>query len=122
MSYEVFMQSKTPIPIEAAMPDGSVETIHFVKCSHLAFERWRMAEQSDKPAEVERAKQKFIAACLVNPDGTPAMTEDDSIGLTAEGVSVLFPLALETSGITKRKDSGNDSGEEVEATGKDTSP
>lgn len=123
MSYEKFRQSKTPIAVEATMPDGSVETVHFIKCSHMDFERWRMAENSSDPSVVERAKQQFIAACLVDADGARALTEKESIGLTAEGVSVLLPLALEVSGITKRKsESGNGSGEAAESTGNATSP
>ena len=101
---------------EAEFPDGTKAPVYFRKCAHVDFEKWRHAEQSDNPANVERGKQIFIAACLVNQDGSRAMTDEESIGLTAEGVSILFPLALEASGLTKRPDAKNDSGEEATST------
>ena len=102
--------SKTIVTKRATMPDGSEEDMHFIKCSHLDFERWRAAENSGKPADVERGKQVFISRCLVDADGNHVLTEAKSLQLTAEGVAVLFPLALEASGIVKRPDSGNGSG------------
>lgn len=89
---------------------------------HVDFMRWQAAEHSDKPGEVERGKQVFIAKCLVDADGNPALTEAKSLHLTAEGVNVLFPLALEVNGLIKRKDPGNGSGEAAPNTSSDTSP
>ena len=100
----------------ATMPDGTEGKVYFRKCAHVDFERWRHAEDSDNPAEVERGKQRFIAACLVEPDGMEVFTDEDSIGLTSEGVATLFPLALEASGLVKRPDPKNDSGGEASST------
>jgi len=122
MSYDKFLKNNTAITREAKFTDGTVADVHFVKCAHIDFERWRQAEKSEDPAQLERGKQLFIAACLVNPDGSRAITDEDSIKLTAEGVSILFPLALETSGITKRADPGNVGGEEVPSTSSASSP
>lgn len=122
MSYEQFLTSKTVITKQATMPDGTVSDVHFVKCAHVDFMRWQAAEHSDKPGEVERGKQVFIAKCLVDADGNPALTEAKSLHLTAEGVNVLFPLALEVNGLIKRKDPGNGSGEAAPNTSSDTSP
>ena len=54
MSYEQFLTSKTVITKQATMPDGTVADVHFVKCAHVDFVRWQQAEQSGKPADVER--------------------------------------------------------------------
>ena len=100
----------------AIMPDGTEGKVYFRKCAHVDFERWRHAEESDNPAEVERGKQRFIAACLVEPDGMEVFTDEDSVGLTSEGVQILFPLALEASGLVKRPDPKNGSGGEASST------
>lgn len=122
MSYEQFLTSTDVITKRAKFSDGTESDVHFVKCAHLDFERWRAAENSGKPGEVERGKQVFISKCLVDPEGKPALTEAKSLHLTAEGVAILFPLALEASGIVKRPDAGNGSGEEASSTSSDTSP
>ena len=122
MSYEQFLTSKSVITKQATMPDGTVSDVHFVKCAHVDFVRWQQAEQSGKPADVERGKQVFISKCLVDAEGNPALSEAKSLHLTAEGVNVLFPLALEASGVIKRKEPGNGSGEEASSTSSDTSP
>lgn len=107
--YDQFLTSDNIITLKAKMPDGSEHDTHWKKCSHVDFERWRTAEQSGDAGKIERAKQKFIAACLVGPDGSKALDEKESIKLTAEGVATLFPLALEASGIVKRPDPKGDS-------------
>ncbi|PZQ09940.1 MAG: hypothetical protein DI565_20285 [Ancylobacter novellus] len=122
MDYGRFLTDSSVISRSATFSDGTVADVHFIKCSHLDFERFRASENSTNPADVERAKQRFIAAVLVNPDGTRAMSDDDSIKLTAEGVSILLPLALETSGIIKRQDAGNAGGGEAETTSSASSP
>ncbi|TAA20292.1 hypothetical protein [Pseudoxanthomonas winnipegensis] len=122
MDYRRFLTDSSVISRSATFSDGTVDDVHFIKCSHLDFEKFMAAEKSSNPAEVERAKQRFIAAVLVNPDGTRAMSDDDSIKLTAEGVSILLPLALETSGIIKRADPGNAGGGEAETTSSASSP
>ncbi len=118
MNYSRFLTSDEIITLPATFSDGTQADTHWKKCAHVDFERWRQAEQADDVAKIERGKQKFIAACLVNPDGTRAMTDADSIKLTAEGVSILFPLALQASGIVKPKGDapGNASGEEAPST------
>jgi len=108
-TYDQFLTSDKVITIAATMPDGSKHDTHWKKCSHVDFERWRTAEQSGDAGKIERAKQLFIAACLVNPSGDRALSEKESIKLTAEGVATLFPLALEASGIVKRPDPKGDS-------------
>lgn len=115
MSYAKFLVSDEIITLTAKL-GGEDHPTHWRKCSHVEFEQWRHAEQSTDPSVVERGKQKFIAACLLNPDGTPGMTAKESIGLTAEGVAALFPLALEASGIMSRPDPKNDSGEGASST------
>lgn len=122
MSYEQFLTSKTVITKQATMPDGTVSEVHFVKCAHVDFVRWQQAEQSGKPAEIERGKQVFISKCLVDAEGNPALTEAKSLHLTAEGVNALFPLALEASGVIKRKEPGNGLGEDPSNTSSDTLP
>lgn len=122
MSYEQFLTGDTIVTLPAKFSNGVQMDVHFKKCAHVDFERWRAAENSGKPAEVERGKQLFIAKCLVEADGTRALTDAKSIELSAEGVAILFPLALEASGIVKRPDAGNDSGEEASSTSSDTSP
>lgn len=122
MSYNQFLTSDTIITLPAKFGDGTDGETHWKKCAHLDFERWRQAEQSGDLGQIERAKQKFIAACLVNADGRRALTDAESIKLTAEGVNILFPLALEASGIAKRPDAGNASGEEVSNTSSASSP
>lgn len=122
MSYEQFLTSKTVITKQATLPDGTVSDVHFVKCAHLDFERWRAAENSGNPAEVERGKQIFISKCLVDAEGKRVLDDAKSLQLTAEGVAILFPLALEASGIVKRPDAGNGSGEAASDTSSDTSP
>ena len=114
--YDQFLTSDNIITLRATMPDGTEHDTHWKKCAHLDFERWRSAEQSNDPAKIERAKQVFISACLVDANGARALTEKDSIKLTAEGVSVLFPLALEASGIVKRPDPKGDSPDGGEST------
>lgn len=118
MNYARFLTSDEVITLPAKFSDGTEADTHWKKCAHVDFERWRQAEQSDDAAKVERGKQKFIACCLVNPDGTRAMTDADSIKLTAEGVAILFPLALRASGIAKKKADapGNASGGEAPST------
>ncbi len=110
MSYADFLVSDEIITLTANL-GGKDHPTYWKKCSHVEFERWRHAEQSEDAGVVERGKQKFIAACIVNQDGSPGMTAKESIGLTAEGVSILFPLALEASGIVNRPEPKNDSGE-----------
>ena len=118
MHYAKFLTSDEVFTLPATFSDGTTADTHWKKCAHVEFERWRQAEQSGDAAKLERGKQKFIAACLVNPDGTRAMSDADSIKLTAEGVAILFPLALRASGIVKAKgdDPGNASGEEAPST------
>lgn len=122
MSYNQFLVSDTIITLPAKFGDGTEGDTYWKKCAHLDFERWRLAEQSDHFGQIERAKQKLIASCLVNADGTRALTDAESIKLTAEGVNILFPLALEASGIAKRPDAGNASGGEASNTSSESSP
>lgn len=117
MSYDKFLVSDEIITLQAKFSDGTEADTYWKKCAHVDFERWRQAENSDDPV---RGKQQFIAACLVNQDGSRAISDKDSIKLTAEGVSILFPLALQASGITKPV--GNGSGEAAQSTSSDTSP
>src|SRR5690625_5173637 len=107
--YEKFMASDDIITRKVKMPDGSEHETHWKKCPYYYFERWRRAEASENPAEAERAKQLYIAATLVNPDGTRALSEKDSIKLTAAGVSCLFPVALEVNDLVNRPDPKGDS-------------
>lgn len=110
--YDKFLTGPDLIESEATFTDGTKVAVFFKKCAHVDFERWRLAEQSGDPVKIERGKQKFIASCLVNPDGKRAMTDEQSLCLTAEGVTILFPLALEASGIARKAEpAGNDSGE-----------
>jgi hypothetical protein len=122
VSYDRFLISDEIITLPAKFGDGTEADTYWKKCAHVDFERWREAETSDNPAKTERGKQQFIAACLVNQDGTRAISDKDSIKLTAEGVSILFPLALQSSGITKQADAGNALGEAPQSTSSDTSP
>jgi len=120
MSYNRFLTSDEVITLKAKFGDGTEADTHWKKCAHVDFERWRAAEHSGDAGKVERSKQQFIAACLVEPDGTRALSDKDSIKLTAEGVSVLFPLALEASGIVKRPDPKADSPDGAGSTSSDT--
>lgn len=120
MSYNRFLVSDEIITLKAEMPDGSEHDTHWKKCQHTYYERWRAAEASGDLGKLERAKQVFIAASLVNPDGTPAMSERDSIKLTTEGVLVLFPKALEANGIVSRADPKASSPEDQSGTSSDT--
>ena len=104
MSYTQFLTNDQIIALKATMPDGSEHETYWKKCQHVYYERWRAAEQSGDPGKMERAKQQFIAASLVNQDGTAALSDKDSIKLTSEGVLTLFPKALEANGIVSRPD------------------
>lgn len=114
--YNQFLSGSGTVAREVVLPDGTEATIHFRKCAHVDFEKWRHAEDSDNPAEVERGKQRFIAACLVDESGERIFTDSASVGLTSEGVQILFPLALEASGLVRRPDPKNGSGEEASST------
>ena len=120
MFYDRFIVGDDIITLKATMPDGSEHDTYWKKCQHTYYERWRAAEASGDLAKVERAKQQFIAASLVNPDGTPAMSERDSIKLTTEGVLVLFPKALEANGIVSRADPKANLPEDQSGTSSDT--
>lgn len=122
MNYAKFLISDEIITLPAKFGDGTEADTYWKKCAHVDFERWRLAEKSDDLAKTERGKQQFIAACLVNQDGTRAITDKDSVKLTAEGVAILFPLALQASGLTQSVEAGNDSGEAPQSTSSDTSP
>lgn len=122
MSYDKFLASDEIISLRAKFSDGTEADTHWKKCRHTEVERFRFAEGSGDLAQVERAKQKLIAASLVNPDGSRAITEADSLKLTAEGVNILFPLALQASGIAKRPDPGNAGGEAPSTTSSASSP
>ena len=120
MNYSKFLVSDEIITLKATMPDGSEHDTHWKKCQHTYYERWRAAEASGDLGKIERAKQQFIAASLVNPDGTPALTERDSIKLTTEGVMCLFPKAMEANGIVSRADPKAPSREDQSDTSSDT--
>lgn len=120
MSYDRFLTSDEIITIPAKFSDGTESPTYWKRCAHFHYERWKAAENSKNPAEVERAKQRFIAASLVNQDGTPAMSEKDSIKLTSEGVLVLFPLVLEANGIVSRPDPKAHSSADQQDTSSDT--
>ena len=120
MSYDRFLTNDTITKISAKFSDGTEAPTYWKKCAHVHYERWKAAEKSGNPSEMERAKQKFIAASLVNADGTPAMSERDSIKLTSEGVLVLFPLVLEANGIVSRPDPKAHSSADQQDTSSDT--
>ena len=120
MSYNRFIVNDDIITLKAKFSDGTEADTHWKKCAHFYYERWRAAEASNDPAKLERAKQVFIAASLVNPDGTPAFSEKDSIKLTTEGVVILFPLALEANGIVSRADPKANLPEDQSGTSSDT--
>jgi len=114
--YDQFLTNDQVITLKAKMPDGTEHDTYWKKCPHFYFERLQAEERSGDVSKIERAKQLFIAACLVNPDGTKALDAKESIKLTAEGVATLFPLALEASGIVKRPDPKGDSPDGDEST------
>ena len=114
--YNQFLSGNGTVAREVVLPDGTEATLHFRKCAHVDFEKWRHAEESENPHDVERGKQIFIAACLVDESGDRIFTDSASVGLTSEGVQILFPLALEASGLVKRPDPKNDLGGEASST------
>lgn len=107
--YDQFLTNDQVITLKAKMPDGSEHDTHWKKCPHFYFERLQAHERSGDVAQIERAKQMFIAASLVNPDGTRALTEKQSIQLTSEGVVALFPLAMQANNLVQRPDPKGDS-------------
>jgi len=120
MSYDRFLTNDEIIELPAKFSDGTEAHTYWKKCAHIHYERWKAADASGDLGKIERAKQQFIAASLVNPDGTPAMSDRDSIKLTSEGVLVLFPLVLEANGIVARRDPKASSPEAASDTSSDT--
>lgn len=120
MSYNKFLTNDEIITLPARFTDGTEANTHWKKCPHFHYERWLAADSSGDLAKAERAKQLFIAASLVNPDGTIALSDKESIKLTSEGVMVLFPLVLEANGIVSRRDPKAPSVAEVPDTSSDT--
>lgn len=77
------------------LPDGSVHTFRFRELSAAEFRRFGLAEVSGDDEKRTMSVFKLIAASVVNPDGSPAMTEMQAARLKSEPAKALFAAIMD---------------------------
>lgn len=80
---------------EIELPDGSKHSFNFRELSALEFRRFHIAENSGDEDKRAGAVARLIAASLVNPDGSAAITEKQAAKLKTAPASALFMAILE---------------------------
>lgn len=91
-------------PVELA--DGSKHLLHFREVSSTTMRRYQMAEHSEDEDVRVGSMAVLIAASVVNPDGTPAMTAEKAKTLKPHVTNVLMREILDLNSIgAKEKNS-----------------
>jgi hypothetical protein len=84
------------------LPDGSEHVMHFKELPATAFRSFHIAEQSQDEAVQVGSMAKLIAACLCNPDGTPAVTYAQALQLKTAPSRAIFSEVLSVNGIGEK--------------------
>jgi hypothetical protein len=90
---------------KVTLPDGSEHTLHFRELLAHEFLRYRDEQRSESAATRERATPRIIALSLRNPDGTPAMTDEQAAKLRPGAMSALMAAVMEVNTFDAKKPS-----------------
>lgn len=96
--------------------DDTEHPLHFKEINSAEFRRFQMSEQSEDPAEREKAPARLIAASLCTEDGKAAITVDKAGELKPRVTQAMLAVIFEVNGFATKKDSPS-----VDTTGSATS-
>jgi hypothetical protein len=81
------------------MADGTEHVLHFREVSSAAMRRYQIAESSADEDVRVGSMAVLIAASVVNPDGTPAMTPEKAQTLKPQVTNALMGEILDLNSI-----------------------
>lgn len=82
-----------PVAAPVELPDGNVHTLHF---RQLTAVQWRALFLGAPPGEDRNPA--LIAACLCNPDGSPAITAEQAARLKVGAEAAIVAQILRVNG------------------------
>jgi hypothetical protein len=91
---------------EVEVAKGKKVKMHFKELPAVHFIRFHQDSASEDAEVRHGAAQRLLAACVCNPDGTPAMTVERAMTLKTGPLNAIFRLVLEVNGSEAPK--GND--------------
>lgn len=77
---------------------GVTHELWFKELPHPFFIRFHSLTSSDDEDVREGAAAKLISACVVNPDGSQAMTYEKALTLKTRALNAIFAAVLEVNG------------------------
>ena len=93
-----------PQPRLVKLADGSEHLLHFKQLPAAAFRRFFAALQDKDQDAQSRAMAGLIAASLVEPDGTAALTVEQAMLLTPAAERALSDALMDVNGLGQRED------------------
>lgn len=83
------------------LPDGTEHDLYFKEASSAVFRAYWRANGAEDLDEQEIAAARLIAASLINPDGTPAITVERAAKLKPTVSGQIIGKILEVNGFVK---------------------
>lgn len=88
---------------EVEVATGKTVKLWFKELPAVDFIRFHAHSGSTDDAVRSGAAALLIAACVVNPDGTPAMTHQRALQLKSKPLNAIFAAVLEVNGNSSGK-------------------
>lgn len=82
---------------------GKTVELWFKELPAVDFMRFHTQNSSEDEAIRSGAAALLVAACVVNPDGTPAMTHQRALQLKSKPLNAIFAAVLEVNGASSGK-------------------
>ena len=87
---------------EVELPDGKKHKLYFKEPSAAAYRKYGIAEKSEDADVRAGSISHLIAACLVEPDGTPAITYERACNLKPAAMMAIYYAIIDISEGTKK--------------------
>lgn len=100
---ESFFVSEELHEKKVQLPDGSEHVLHFRELPAQEFIQYRNEQASDDPEIRKLAVARLIARALVNPDGSPALTDDQAKKLKPAAATALMAAIMEVNSFGAKK-------------------
>lgn len=92
---------------EVELSDGRKHRLHFRELPVVEFRRFHLAEASGDEDARANSLAKLIAASVVEPDGTPALTVKDAARLRPDAANAILAAILDVNGFVAAKKPGS---------------